>query len=122
MRTSKQLRCQKGRTSRVCVPRAQPGKKLGVQIGSLGLPLLVVQSARAGSPSLEDLKALSYESAINPKAAVQAAAEASDSALQLDAINAQDLMPLLAGLAVGIVVVGGAIAYFTKSSGPRIQV
>lgn len=95
---------------------------MGAQVASLGLPLLVVQSALADVPSLDDLQALSYESAIAPKAAVKVAAEASESVSQLDAISGQDLTPLLAGLAVGIVVVGGAIAYFTKPSGPRIQV
>lgn len=106
----------------MCATRAQQERRAGIQAAVLGLPLLVVQRALADVPSLESLQGMSYESAIAPKGAVKVAAAASESVSQLDAASGQDVTPLLAGLAVGIAIAGGAIAYFAKPSGPRIQV
>lgn len=124
MRTSSvQKRCEHAASTRVCVARVKKDKDFVAHVAALGLPLLPVRGALADVPSLDDLQGLSYESAITPKTAAKVVTEASNTASQLDALSGQDLTPLLAGLAVGIVAVGGAIAFFnSKPSGPKIQV
>lgn len=121
MQTSTQIRCRYGAGSRICITRAQKERSGGTQAAALGLPLLFVQNALADVPSLDDLQKLSYDSTVTPKVAVKAVTEASDAVSKLDAVSAQDAAPLIAGLAVGIAVVGGAIAYFSQPGGPRIQ-
>eukprot|EP00892_Ulva_mutabilis_P012386 jgi/Ulvmu1/951/UM102_0034.1 len=121
MRTSTQIRCSNGACSRMCYTRAQQERSVGAHVAALGLPLLFVQKALADVPRLDDLQGLSYDSAIAPKAAVKAAAEATNAVSKLDAVSGQDATPLIAGLAVGIAIAGGAIAYFAQPNGPRIQ-
>lgn len=68
------------------------------------------------APSLSDLK--EYQAGI--EAASQSAAASVSSAVELG--SGDDISPLLAGLAVGILLVGGVLAAVTGEKGPSVKV
>lgn len=85
-------------------------------------PFVLVETALADTPSLDALKQLSYDQTVAPKASI-VAADAARKAADLNLNGIEDATPLVAGLAVGILLVGGAIAFIANGSkGPAIKV
>lgn len=79
-------------------------------VSGISSPFVLCGAALADTPSLDGLKGLSYDQQVAPTAKV--AADAASKAAQLNGVD--DATPLIAGLVVGIVLVGGAIAFFTN--------
>jgi hypothetical protein len=105
------------------VPVARASKRLPVI--SLASPLLFVGAALADTPSFESLSRLSYDDAIAPsaKAAAKVAKESAVKAAEVNLNGIEDATPLIAGLAFGIALVGGAIYFIANAnSGGKIKV
>lgn len=103
-------------TRRANISTALP--RSSAPLSGIAAPFVLAGAALADTPSIEALKGLSYDQQVTPSAAkaTKAAGDAAGKAAALNLDGIDDAAPLIAGLVVGIVLVGGAIAFFTNTN------